>query len=199
MLPNLSLHIAFGKLLFSAADIAVAFLVQHIVKQKCDSQGLPASMTHHITLIALAAWLFNPYTATISTRGNGDSLVVLMQLGVLLLVRTRQKTHGGAASGDARACSELSSMDSEVTAPGTGRMALAGALYGLLVHWRVFPVIHGPSLILHIWSQSHRVRSSFASASHPAPVPPGAVLPCGRATSTETAIKRCSNTRSAQA
>ena len=36
-----------------------------------------------LMLWSQAAWLFNPFTATISTRGSGESLVVVMLLGVL--------------------------------------------------------------------------------------------------------------------
>ena len=37
-----------------------------------------------LVLWSQAAWLFNPFTATISTRGSGESLVVVMLLGLLL-------------------------------------------------------------------------------------------------------------------
>lgn len=36
-------------------------------------------------------------------------------------------------------------------------IATAGAVYGLLVHWRVFPVVYGPSLILFFWNTSRKV------------------------------------------
>lgn len=157
MLPNLSVHIAFGKVLFASADIAVALLVQHMVQRKCDSQKLSTAKTQRIVLVALAAWLFNPYTATISTRGNGDSLVVLMQLGVLLLLQPRPNAEPPAVT---TPNTDRTYGSSQPLSPGTGRMAAAGALYGLLVHWRVFPVIYGPSLILFFWSRTHRVRRS---------------------------------------
>lgn len=35
---------------------------------------------------AVAAWLFNPFTATISTRGSGEALVACQLLGLLLLL-----------------------------------------------------------------------------------------------------------------
>lgn len=46
---------------------------------------------------SVAAWLLNPFTATISTRGSGEALVVVQLLLVLLLLRqgesySRQKT-----------------------------------------------------------------------------------------------------------
>lgn len=149
MLPNITFHVAFGKLLFAAADIAVAFLVQHMVKRTCANSNMATSQTHRVVHIALVAWLFNPYTATISTRGNGDSLVVLMQLGVLKLLQpTRSTVHAARSSSSAAIAG---------SAPSLGRMAMAGAVYALLVHWRVFPVIYGPSLMLYLWSITNGV------------------------------------------
>lgn len=163
MLPNITLHIGFGKVLFAAADIAVAILIRKIVTQKCTENKIATSKTYRIIHVALAAWLFNPYTATISTRGSGDSLVVLMQLGVLILLQTqcdKPRVH------DSR-----SSTVTGTSAPGVGRLATAGAIYGLLVHWRVFPVIYGPSLILFLWTQSHGVRCTRSHRHHPALAP----------------------------
>jgi hypothetical protein len=37
--------------------------------------------------IALVAWLFNPFTMAISTRGSGESLVVVQLLTTLLFLR----------------------------------------------------------------------------------------------------------------
>ncbi len=34
--------------------------------------------------VAVGAWLFNPFTATISSRGSGEALVVVMLLHMLL-------------------------------------------------------------------------------------------------------------------
>eukprot|EP00892_Ulva_mutabilis_P011856 jgi/Ulvmu1/9042/UM005_0135.1 len=155
MLPNISVHIAFGKVLFAAADIAVALLVQQMVMQTCAYTKVSPLKTQRLVQIALLAWLFNPYTATISTRGNGDSLVVLMQLGVLKLLRTSHIVSGvpiGAIS-----------VASATAGQGALCLALAGGVYGLLVHWRVFPVIYGPSLMLYLWTITTRAPHRLAT------------------------------------
>lgn len=41
-------------------------------------------------LVATAAWLYNPYTLTISTRGSCDVLAVLLLLGMLQLLVARR-------------------------------------------------------------------------------------------------------------
>lgn len=41
-------------------------------------------------LVATVAWLYNPYTLTISTRGSCDVLAVLLLLGMLQLLVARR-------------------------------------------------------------------------------------------------------------
>jgi hypothetical protein len=87
LVPNITVHAAWGKVLFALADLAVALLIRQRVVRKCSEAGYPSDQVDHVASVALSAWLFNPYTATISTRGNGDSLVVLQQLLVLILLQ----------------------------------------------------------------------------------------------------------------
>lgn len=87
LVPNITVHIAWGKVLFALADIAAALLIWKRVARKCTEADYPPSQVDSVASLALSAWLFNPYTATISTRGNGDSLVVLQQLLVLILLQ----------------------------------------------------------------------------------------------------------------
>ena len=95
-------------------------LLECLVRSDYNSDCLPAGSTSTpIVYIALLVWLANPLTCTISTRGNGDSIVVL---GLVLLLRQLRLR----------------------------RYLLAGCLYGALVHWRLFPVIYGPGLLLHL-------------------------------------------------
>jgi len=66
VVPNHLLHPAFGKLLFISADIAIACIVLALLKRRGFPRGEIA--------LALAFWLFNPYTCTISSRGSSDSV-----------------------------------------------------------------------------------------------------------------------------
>lgn len=108
------------QVLFASADIIAAYLVVSISQLQNASQQQ--------TLWAVAAWLCNPFTATISTRGSCDALVVVMLLAIMqLLLR--------------------------------GRRLPAALLFGLAVHFRIYPIIYAPSIVLFLASQSTRRQS----------------------------------------
>ncbi|GLI66742.1 hypothetical protein VaNZ11_010691, partial [Volvox africanus] len=111
MLPNIWLHPAWGKVLFSVCDLAAAGLLDFLLIRCGASRSLRST--------ALLMWLFNPYTATISTRGSCDVLSALLLLGLLAGLLY-------------------------------GRPVMSGALYGLAVHFRIYPVIYGPSIALYL-------------------------------------------------
>jgi GPI mannosyltransferase 1 subunit M len=148
LLPNIWLHPACGKVIFSAADVAVVLLIkQYISTNLVGSRGGSKSVSSAtFAAWAAAAWLFNPYTATISTRGNGDSIVVLLQLLVLVLLSPPQVAVRSAAK------------DQPPNRLPWTCLASAGAFFGLLVHWRIFPVIYGPSLLVYFAHQARQVR-----------------------------------------
>jgi phosphatidylinositol glycan class M len=64
-------------------------------------------------------WLYNPFTATISTRGSCDSLVTVMLLATLLMLLQ-------------------------------GQILLPALLYGLAVHFRIFPIVYAPGIVLYL-------------------------------------------------
>jgi len=101
--PNILLHKSFGKVLFALADILAALLMQRIIhrrykkkvsnttgrstaKRKTPPPSLPLSTT---TSLALALWLFSPFTVSISTRGNGEAVVTCMLLCMLDLLENK--------------------------------------------------------------------------------------------------------------
>lgn len=68
--PNVILYKDFGKILFSIVDILIATLIKNILaRQECNK-----TVRDHCALL----WLYNPLTLVISTRGNADSLAVLL-------------------------------------------------------------------------------------------------------------------------
>ncbi|XP_077278551.1 GPI alpha-1,4-mannosyltransferase I, catalytic subunit [Temnothorax americanus] len=68
--PNIILHKDFGKILFSAVDIPIAVLIRNILaRRRCNN-----IVRDNCALL----WLYNPLTLVISTRGNADSLAVLL-------------------------------------------------------------------------------------------------------------------------
>jgi hypothetical protein len=77
--PNIWIHEVCGKLIFSMADIGSAALMDRLMQER----GVSGQQER---LLSLSVWLFSPFTATISTRGNGEALVTLMLLEMLLLM-----------------------------------------------------------------------------------------------------------------
>lgn len=152
LIPNVTLHIVWGKLLFAAADIVAAVLLHRLVAAKVAARPYPEPSCG-LPTAAAALWLCNPYTATISTRGNGDSLVVVMQLLTLHLLRPvhNASTFQGLTQRVARLVFSPAQCGYRLTQDlPLGRAAAAGAVFGLLVHWRVFPVLYGPCLVAHL-------------------------------------------------
>ena len=99
------------QVLFSAGDLAAAGLIDYLLRRQAASA--PARQA------AMLAWLFNPFTMTISTRGSCDVLCVLLLLALLAAL-----LHG--------------------------RVLASGLLYGLAVHFRIYPVIYGPAAVLYL-------------------------------------------------
>ncbi|KAK9832107.1 hypothetical protein WJX81_007738 [Elliptochloris bilobata] len=121
VLIPIALFKPWGKLVFSAADLLVAWLIQRLLRD----DDLPKRTVS----VSMAAWLFNPFTATISTRGNSESLVAAM-----LLLLLRCLSHGASQRGG-----------------GSFRgVAAAGALLGLATHWRLYPVIYAFPILRHL-------------------------------------------------
>ncbi|CAI5736851.1 unnamed protein product [Peronospora farinosa] len=82
LLPNIYVHQEFGKLLFVGCDLLVGYVLYQILRLR----GLPDK--NAINYCSL--WLFHPFSVNISTRGNADSIVVLLVLLSLLLIMRKQ-------------------------------------------------------------------------------------------------------------
>lgn len=72
-----------------------------------------------VRCVCIGLWLYSPFTATISTRGNGEAIVVCMLMGLVYMLEKR-------------------------------RVVLAAVLYGLAVHWRIYPIVFAPSILIHL-------------------------------------------------
>lgn len=87
LVPNSWVHPAWGKLLFSLADICTAALIHFVVK----AQGFSES----ISLKCSAVWLLNPLAIIIAARGNSDSIIGLtVLLSVFFLLKNRPSLTG---------------------------------------------------------------------------------------------------------
>lgn len=74
--PNIWLTPLFGKLVFCLFDIAAGLLIYDIVRIQ--------SYNARTATKAALVWLFNPLTATVSSRGNAESIMAVL---VLLVIR----------------------------------------------------------------------------------------------------------------
>lgn len=99
------------QVLFAGADIAVAWQLWRLGQLQGTSQSR--------CVWSMLLWLYNPFTATISTRGSCDSLVTVMLLATLLML-----LQGGTV--------------------------LPALLYGLAVHFRIFPIVYAPGVVLYL-------------------------------------------------
>ena len=80
MTPNIFMQKLFGKFLFCALDIIVAVLLHQILTEfkLCKINSASRNIAYF--------WLFNPFTMTISSRGNAESVQMLLVLLALYFV-----------------------------------------------------------------------------------------------------------------
>ena len=75
LIPNVLVHPLWGKCLFASGDLLAGWLIKGILERRgCEEKACATAM---------AVWLFNPFTVTVSTRGSCESLVSIMMLTVL--------------------------------------------------------------------------------------------------------------------
>lgn len=77
LLPNMSIHHAFGKVLFCAMDIFAAYLTFVLLQR----MKLSDEMMKLCVLLAL----YNPVQVNVSTRGNAESVMSVLCLATLHL------------------------------------------------------------------------------------------------------------------
>jgi phosphatidylinositol glycan class M len=75
LLPNITLHKAFGKLFFVFCDIIAGYLIYLILKTK--------GSVHSTAVQYSWLWFFNPMIITVSTRGNAESVLAVLVLSTL--------------------------------------------------------------------------------------------------------------------
>ncbi|KAL3116782.1 hypothetical protein niasHT_004283 [Heterodera trifolii] len=132
LVPN-GQYADFGKVLFCAIDVLVAFLHLLILENRQQNRKKSSSQnerkTIHLSSIVaprhfgVLFWLFNPFTAIISARGNCDAIIcALVLLALFLLIRVLQRKNDG------------------ITATFL-RLALAAVVHGAgATHFRIFPL-----------------------------------------------------------
>lgn len=121
----------------------------YFVCVKCTDVRKGVSHSHWYSLgsveRAVALWLHNPLTIAISTRGNSEALsTVLVMLALYAVVLAHRQQSFTPAS------AMLSSHSKRVALATLG----AGALHGLSVHLRVYPLIYSALYYLHLNQRS---------------------------------------------
>ncbi|PIA38507.1 hypothetical protein AQUCO_02700008v1 [Aquilegia coerulea] len=118
LLPNSFIH-----------HILVGLFIRNILKLR----GVP----ENLCLISMGAWLFNPFTFTIGTRGNCEPIVCAIVLWIIICIMN-------------------------------GKVLQAAFWYGLVVHFRIYPIIYALPLVLVLNPrniQAERILFGLLSAS----------------------------------
>ena len=93
LLPNVLVHPAWGKVLFALFDLLAGALILRVLR----AQG----HRERACVAACAAWLFNPFTIAVSTRGSCESIPATLVLVALERIAAGRPAHAGLAHGAA--------------------------------------------------------------------------------------------------
>lgn len=89
--PNAWAHPAWGKMLFAACDLAVGAQLYAILLER----RVPRAVARGCA----AFWLFNPLSLNVSTRGNAESVVLVLLLASLHVLLHRRAASAGLLLG----------------------------------------------------------------------------------------------------
>lgn len=89
--PNHFLFSSFGKIIFVIFDVLTGWVIYRILSVKGVKESLK--------LLSCAIWLLNPLTATVSSRGNAESLLSFLVLCCLHLLVCRRTILAGVLLG----------------------------------------------------------------------------------------------------
>ncbi|KNC83407.1 hypothetical protein SARC_04348 [Sphaeroforma arctica JP610] len=89
--PNILFTASFGKCLFAACDLLVGWVIYKLlILRKLD---------HNTSLCCASAWLLNPMSFGISTRGNAESIICSAVLCALWMLETKRVLAAGTLLG----------------------------------------------------------------------------------------------------
>ena len=91
--PNHCVFFSFGKLIFIACDVLTGWLIFKILSLRGTSQTLK--------LASSSFWLLNPLTATVSSRGNAESILSFLVLLCLYFMLNKRLALSAIAFGSA--------------------------------------------------------------------------------------------------
>lgn len=121
--PNVAIHPAFGKALFSACDLVIGYLLYLLFPTAGKRGSLSA------TKWVAGLWLLNPFPLNIATRGSSESVlgaIILLSLHYFCRMPRVRSGSGNILS----------------------RFEIVGSiLLGLAVHVKIYPVVFAFSLL----------------------------------------------------
>eukprot|EP00762_Andalucia_godoyi_P007024 ANDGO_07671.mRNA.1 GPI mannosyltransferase 1 len=127
LIPNITLHMAFGKVLFALFDLAIGYLLYAIVSMvltppSSSNSARAAASAADLSkqaLVYAAVYVLNPFIINVSTRGNADALPSLFVLLCLYCFAKRKWT-------------------------------LSAVAFGVAVHVKIYPIVYALVLYLSI-------------------------------------------------
>lgn len=138
--PNITVHVAFGKIIFSLFDILIGIVIRQIIldehqhtfesnatsvlkKNKRSTANMkfqtPARYEQRATFASFF-WLYNPMAMVIATRGNGDAITSLL---ILITIFALQRCVGRQQQNRLL------------------YITLAGIMHGVAIHFRLYPLV----------------------------------------------------------
>lgn len=157
MLPN-AFYPEWGKMLFALCDVIAALLSAAILVLWRFPRDNETSVTQNNRLTESASllrssvlwsllYLASPLAINISTRGSADAIVLLLLFVLLLLLLPfsapqSPRSERGSKTQESTFAASLCS--------ATRAVAPAAAVYGLVVHFRVYPIIYAPAVLFFL-------------------------------------------------
>ena len=89
--PNHQVFFSFGKVLFVLCDLVVGLIIYFIL----IARGVQRTKV----TFSVSLWLLNPLTATVSSRGNAESILAVLVLLTLYFIISRQIFAAGVSFG----------------------------------------------------------------------------------------------------
>jgi phosphatidylinositol glycan class M len=140
LIPNILIHPSCGKFMFVLFDLFTAIAIYHIgLIRWCWRQEKDNKLTINSAKIACLTWLWNPIALGISTRGSSDSIVCLLVCITIwgLLLSTSNNYY----------------------------LLISAIIHGFSVHWRLYPIIFAPTILVFLNTWPKRISYGIISAS----------------------------------